>query len=116
MEESILFSIRKLLGDSMAYDDPEDFNQDLIIHINMVISILSTQYGIGPAGGYFVIDSNDKWSDYLTNPELLCIVKSYIYARVKLIFDPPDSAAQLDSLRKLYEELEWRLAVAADTL
>lgn len=116
MDESILLTIRKLLGDSAAYDDPEDFDQDLIVHINTVLAILSSELGIGPVGGYIVIDANDKWSDFLTNPEILCMVKSYVYGKVKLLFDPPDSAAQLESLKNLVNELEWRLPVAADTL
>lgn len=116
MNESILLTIRKLLGDSAAYDDPEDFDQDLIVHINTVLAILSSQLGIGPVGGYFVIDANDKWSDFVTDPQLLCMVKSYVHLKVKLLFDPPDSAAQLDSLKNLVNELEWRIPVAADTL
>ena len=44
--DSILTSIKKLLGITEEYDH---FDQDLILHINSVFGIL-TQLGVGPAG------------------------------------------------------------------
>ena len=45
MEESILTSIKKLLG---ITEDYEQFDTDIIIHINSVFMIL-TQIGVGPS-------------------------------------------------------------------
>ena len=43
--DSILTSIKKLLGITEEY---EHFDQDIIMHINSVFSVL-TQLGVGPA-------------------------------------------------------------------
>lgn len=109
--ESILTSIKKLLG---ITEDYTDFDTDIIIHINSVIMILR-QLGIGPVTGFHITDASQTWNDYLSNIELLESVKSYIYLKVRLLFDPPVGSV-LDSMNNQVKELEWRFTVEADTL
>lgn len=108
--ESILTSIKKLLGIDENY---VEFDTDIIIHINSVLMAL-TQIGVGPAEGFAIMDEYATWEDFIGDKLYLNSVKSYMYLRVKLLFDPPLSTAALDSLKKLADEFEWRLQVAAE--
>jgi hypothetical protein len=41
-------------------------------------------------------------------------VKSYMFMKVRMMFDPPTTSFHLDSLKKMAEEIEWRLHVQTD--
>ena len=109
--ESILTSIKKLLGITEEYDQ---FDPDIIMHINSVFMIL-TQLGVGPAEGFSIEDDTAVWTDFIQNAKKLESVKTYIYLKVKLAFDPPLSSAVIESMNRLINELEWRLNVAAES-
>ncbi len=109
--DSILTSIKKLLGITEEY---EHFDADLIMHINSVFMIL-TQLGVGPETGYFIDNKNDVWSDFLEDDTKLQLVKSYMYLKVRLLFDPPSSSAVMESTKSMINEYEWRLNVAAES-
>lgn len=102
--EKILTSIKKLLG---IYEDNTDFDTDILIHINSIVTILN-QLGVGPDEG-FTVDENTTWSEYINDDSKLNSVKSYIYLKVKMIFDPPMSSAIRDANVQMIDELEWRL-------
>lgn len=110
--ESILTSIKKLLGVS---EDYEQFDSDIIMHINTVFLNL-TQLGVGPAEGFSINDTSTCWSDFvdIDNNAQLHAIKSYVYLKVKLLFDPPLSSAVIESTNCMISELEWRLNVAVD--
>lgn len=108
--ESILTSIKKLLGITEEY---EQFDQDIIIHINSVLSIL-TQLGVGPERGFSIKDKTSVWTDFINDDLRLTAVKSYVYLKVKLLFDPPLSSAVIDSTNRMISELEWRINVMVD--
>lgn len=108
--ESILTSIKKLLG--IAEEDT-NFDQDLIMHINSVFMIL-TQLGVGPSKGFSIKDENDVWSDFIPEQSSLEAVKTYVYMKVRLMFDPPLSSAVADAINRNISELEWRLNVGAE--
>ena len=109
--ESILTSIKKMLG---ITEDYEHFDSDLIIHINSVFSIL-TQLGVGPSEGFSIKNKTDVWSDFIPNDPKIESVKSYIYMKVKLLFDPPLSSTVMEAMNRMISELEWRLNVQAET-
>lgn len=109
--ESILTSIKKLLGISEEY---EQFDTDIIMHINTVFLNL-TQLGVGPEAGFRIIDKTDIWSDFIDDAVQLEAVKSYMYLKVKLLFDPPLSSAVIESTNRMISELEWRLNVAVES-
>ena len=108
--DSILTSIKKLLGISEEY---EHFDADLIMHINSVFMIL-TQLGVGPSEGFRITDESEIWTDFISEPARIDLVKSYMYLKVKLLFDPPSSSAVIESMNRMINEFEWRLNVAAD--
>ena len=110
MDSSILTSIKKLLG--IAEEDAS-FDQDIIMHINTVFAILA-QLGVGPANGFSIEDDGAVWSDYLGNSTNLELVKSYIYMKVRSMFDPPTSSILADAMNKNISELEWRINTTVD--
>lgn len=110
--DSILTSIKKLLG---IAQECTDFDTDLIIHINSVLMIL-TQLGVGPEHGFTIKDSRDLWEDFLEGDlSKLEAVRTFVYLKVRLIFDPPSNSAVIESFNRTISELEWRLNVAAES-
>lgn len=109
--DSILTSIKKLLGIAEEYDH---FDSDLIMHINSVFSIL-TQLGVGPSKGFSITDKYATWEDYIADQTTIEMVKSYMHLKVKLIFDPPVNSSVIESMNKMISEFEWRLNVAVDS-
>ena len=105
MNDSILTSIKKLLGITEEY---EHFDQDIIIHINSVFMILN-QLGVGPSNGFSITDKTAVWSDFISEGANLESVKSYIYLKVRLLFDPPTTSAVMESMNRMICELEFRL-------
>ena len=108
--ESILTSVKKMLGITEEY---EQFDADIIMHINSVFMIL-TQLGVGPETGFYIEDDTATWEDFLTDPTKLQMVKSYMYLKVRLLFDPPASSVIVDCMKQSISEFEWRLNVEVD--
>ena len=109
--ESILTSIKKLLG---IAEDYEHFDQDIVMHINTVLAIL-TQLGVGPETGFSIADKSTKWNEFISNKLYYEPVKTYVYLKVKLLFDPPQSSIVLEATNRMISELEFRLNAAAET-
>lgn len=108
--ESILTSIKKMLGIEKDYDN---FDEDIIIHINSVFPAL-TQIGVGPSEGFSIEDDLATWVDFMGDDPRLNMAKSYMYLRVKLLFDPPSSSTHIDAMERTIDEFEWRLNVTVD--
>lgn len=110
MNDSILDSVKKLLGIGNDYDV---FDTDIIILINGVFMTLN-QIGIGPEDGFSISDNTSTWSEFMTNPKNIEAVKTYTWLQVKLAFDPPSSSSVIESINKTCNELIWRLNVQVD--
>jgi hypothetical protein len=109
VKDSILNSIKKLLGIESSYTN---FDTDIIMHINSIFVILN-QIGFGPEDGFTISDSEAKWSEYCEK-EMIETVKTYIYLRVRLLFDPPSNGAVMEAIKQTIQELEWRINVGSD--
>lgn len=108
MEPSILISTKKVLG---IADNYTAFDEDVTMHINSAFSTL-TQLGVGPADGYMIEDETSMWTEFIPNGDSqFNSVKSYIYLRVRQIFDPPTTSYLLAAFDQQIKELEWRLNV-----
>jgi hypothetical protein len=107
--QSILTNVKKILG--IAESDTS-FDLDIVIHINSAFSTLN-QLGIGPAEGFEIEDSTTTWDAFVTDKRMSSL-KSYIYLRVRLLFDPPSTSFALDSMQKQIEQIEWRLNVVRE--
>ena len=108
--ESILASIKKLLGLGAEYTH---FDPDIIMHINTVFFDLNRS-GVGPEEGFMIEDDTTTWLDYIPDQAKFEAVKTYIYIKVKLVFDPPPSPAAIASLERMADKLEWRLCEMAE--
>lgn len=110
MTDSILTSIKKLLG---ITEDYEVFDTDIIIHINTVIMILN-QMGVG-VQGFHITGKDEVWSDFIGNDTAYEMAKTYIYLKVRMIFDPPTTGGGvMDAMNNTIAELEWRLNSHSD--
>jgi hypothetical protein len=107
MSESILQSIKKTLN---LQTDYEAFDQDVLMHINTVFSTLN-QLGVGPALGFMIEDAGKTWDEFLGNDPRLNHIKTYVYLRVRLLFDPPTTGFHTKAMQDQIQELEWRLNV-----
>ena len=105
MDESILNTIKKLLGLAEGY---EAFDTDIVIHINTYLGVLN-QLGVGKEG--FMIEGADEtWEDFLEeNSIMLNEAKTYLYLRVRQVFDPPASSVLGQAFDKQIDELGWRM-------
>ena len=120
--DSILTTIKKMLN---IGEDDTSFDIDIIMNINSVFAILS-QLGVGPSNGYRIkdnndlfnifamLDNNDLWNSYISDDDNLDDVVSYIYLKVKLMFDPPLNGTVMNAHQQQISELEWRLNVGAE--
>ena len=107
MAESILNSTKKILG---FEEDVTGFDLDILTHINSAFVTLE-QLGIGPAGGFAIEDATPTWDDYLAGDPKLNSVKTYVYLKVRLVFDPPSTSFHLQAMKEQIEQIEWRLNV-----
>jgi len=106
MEESILKSTKKNLN---VVPDDHSFDLDIMTHINAAFSIL-TDLGVGPVAGFVIEDEVAEWDTYLSDDLVkLSKVKTYVYLRTKLLFDPPTTSYLLEATKQQIQELEWRL-------
>lgn len=111
MTESILTSIKKLLG---ITEDYTSFDTDIIIHINSVFTTLN-QLGVGPTKRFKITGKETKWNAFASDEEFIDSVKTYIYLKVKIVFDPPLNSSVMEAYKQEIKELEWRLNVDGDT-
>jgi hypothetical protein len=107
MQNSILISTKKVLGIAQEYTA---FDLDIITHINTAFSTL-TQLGVGPAEGFMIEDSSAMWTDFISDDLQYNSVKSYVFLRVKHLFDPPTTSYLINASEEQIRELEWRLNV-----
>lgn len=112
VKDSILMSVKKMLG-GLNPEEESPFDPDIILQINGVFGILQ-QLGVGPEEGFAIEDSTTLWSDFIGNDKVLNMVKPYMYAKVKVAFDPPQSSFVLEAMNRQIAELEWRMNVHVD--
>lgn len=110
-KESILNSTKKLLG---IFSSVNAFDTELILHINSVLSAL-VQMGIGPSEGYAITNAENSWSEFLGNDKRLESVKTYVFMRVRLLFDPPSNSSVIQAYENQIKEFEWRNYIVKDT-
>ena len=110
--ESILISIKKLLG---IGEDYVHFDADIIIATNTALAILF-DLGVNSSKCLIINDSTTVWNQLTDDPVLQSLCKSYVHLKVKMLFDPPLSAAAIESNNRLISELESRIRDNADAL
>ena len=107
---SILTSVKQLLGLSEAYTD---YDNDIVLIINAAFMSL-TQLGVGPEAGFSITDNKALWTDFLKTSIKLEGVKLYVSLKTRLSFDPPSSSFVLAALENQVKELEFRINILVD--
>lgn len=108
--DSILNTVKQALGVGTDYNP---FDPELIMYINGVFSTLH-QLGVGPLEPYSIESSENKWSEFMESNKAIQSVKTYVYSKVRLIFDPPTTSFGIKSFEDICKELEWRLRAQAE--
>ena len=105
MIDSVLLSTKQMLGIS-----PEDtsFDVNVIMSINTALTTLM-DLGLTEVEDQIIIDDDMTWGDLLGGRTDIEYVKTYVYQKVKMIFDPPTSTAAIDAMQRSISELEWRI-------
>ncbi len=111
MNESILATIKNMLGYDAETETP--FDVEIITSINSAFATL-TQLGLGPTSGFSISDSTSVWGDIIPEGMNLEFVKSYIYLKTRVLFDPPASSSVLDKMVEQIKEYEFRINVEVD--
>jgi len=106
MEQSILLSTKKILGIAPDYTV---FDLDVITHINSSLAIVN-QLGVGPQGGLFIEDETTEWDDLDVPDNQLGLLRTYIFLKVRMLFDPPTTSFFIDAMNKQIQEHEYRLS------
>lgn len=111
MAESILKTIKRMIGPSILSNE---FDTDLVVHINSALFDLN-ELGVGPKEGFVITGETETWDDFIgyetTNLEA---IKTLIFLKVKMIFDPPTVGGVIAAYEKLIEKYEWRINVMVD--
>ena len=108
-KDSILDLTKKMIGFDSEYTA---FDLDILTHINSTFFTLQ-QIGIGPSSGFVITDKDATWSQYVVGDDLSA-VKSYMFLKVKMLFDPPTTSFANEAIKNQITELEWRLNVQSE--
>lgn len=107
---SILDDVKLALG---LLPDDTSFDDSIIMHINSVFSMLHSATGVGGPNGFAITGRNNTW-DELFEDDRLNAIKSYVFVRVKVIFDPHIIGAVLSAHERQFQEMEYRIMAEAD--
>ena len=110
MANSIFNSVKKVVG---LLGDDGSFDEDILLHINSVVSTLR-QLGLSIPADFYVRDDVQTWQNFLGEFRDLDLVKSYMAMKVRIMFDPPSSSFGLASMTEMVTEFEWRINVLTD--
>lgn len=108
--DSILTSVKKMLGIEAEY---KHFDNDLIMHINSVLLILN-QIGVGPKTPFVITGEDETWVDFFADNTPIELVKSYVYLKTRLLFDPPTTGVLHEAMERQVTEFEWRLNIQVE--
>ncbi|NLB49911.1 MAG: hypothetical protein GX807_03845 [Erysipelotrichia bacterium] len=110
MNNSILNSMKQMLGIDLTNTA---FDSELIVNINSIFFTL-TQLGLNNGTSFSITDASATWPTFLSSRDDLDSVKSYMYLRLRLLFDIPSTSFIIEAMKRQIEEFEWRLNVQAE--
>jgi hypothetical protein len=112
MEQSILTSTKQILG---IPEEDVSFDQAVLTFINTSFTDL-LDLGIGPEDGFRIVDADSEWEDYIDDSPALDRVKTYVYLKVRLLFDPPQTSFHIAAMEKQVQEVVWRLSIVRENI
>lgn len=102
--DSILDSIKQMLG---SESEDTNFDRELIIYINGALMIIN-QLGVGP-NGYRITGKENVWVEFIGDRTDLELIKTDVYLRTRLVFDPPQNSFLVSAIKEQITEYEWRI-------
>ena len=114
MDESILNSVKVMLGGNLSGDDTT-FDAEIIPLINLALATL-VQLGAGPVGGLSISDASTTWSEFSTDSALIALAKQHCFLKVKTLWDNTSvSSAVMEVLKEQVHEIECRILYWVDS-
>lgn len=110
--DSILNSVKAQLGIMEEY---RPFDDQILLCINSAMSILE-QIGMPPEGGFIVYGPEQTWDDLIPGRSDMEFVKTYIFLKTKMLFDPPTSSIVANAIDSQLKELEFRISANVDRI
>lgn len=107
---SILDDVKLALG---LLPQDESFDPTIIMHINSVFSMLYDATGVGGPGGFAITGKDNTWAE-LYEDDRLNSIKSYVFVRVKILFDPHIVGVVMAAHERQFQEMEFRIMAEAD--
>lgn len=107
---SILDDVKLALG---LLPEDESFDSTIVMHINSVFSMLHSATGVGGPNGFAIAGNAETW-DQLYEDDRLNAIKSYVFVRVKVLFDPHIIGAVLAAHERQFQEMEYRIMAEGD--
>lgn len=104
LENSILLSVKKVLGVDAAYTA---FDEDIMQYINSALAKVK-QLGVGTSVVH-VASEAITWDALNAPQDQINLAKPYVNLSVRLLFDPPTTSFIKDALTAQLKEYEWRL-------
>lgn len=110
MDEIILLTVKRMLGIS---DEDKAFDMELVVFINTALMVIH-EVGVGADDFRITPEGEETWHDFIEDNVDLIGVQTFVYLKVRIAFDPPQSSYVLDSMQKQADELLWRLNVTSE--
>lgn len=104
LQDSIFLSVKQMAG--LPIED-DSFNLDVLVHTNSVLNILG-QLGVGPEN-FVITGESETWRDFLGETMRFEMVKTFVYLKTRLVFDPPTNSVLMQALKEQAAEYEWRI-------
>lgn len=97
-------------------EEDDSFDTDIIMYINTALADL-VRLGVGPSSGFMIEDKYSEWTDFVPYERFMKLagLVTYVYQRVKLVFDPPTSSAVIAAMKEQNDKFEWNLNVTAES-
>lgn len=116
MEQSILLSTKKILG--IGADD-ESFDLDILTFINTAFSTLN-DVGVGVLGGLHIDGPDYEWDDFAADCGVddtqVNDIRTYVFLRVRMLFDPPGTPYLINAFEKQLEEHVTRISIRRESV
>ena len=106
MSDSVLTSMKATLNLDNA---DESFDIEIVVFINALLSELNA-IGIGPAYGFEIADETKTWTEFLGDEMRINMAKSWMYLRLRLIFDPPETGPLTTAIENQATRAYWYLS------
>lgn len=111
MSDSVLEDVKLNLG--ILDESCVDFDAQIIQCINTAFFVIN-QIGVGGSKPFVIHGSEETWHDFSDRIDEMESLKTYIYMKARIQFDPPQASSAMTALKEMITELESRLNYYAD--